>query len=84
LIAGVVDCAVQVLPIASNLDVNLIHPPAGVKWALATLEIQRLDPQNFQDPSMHVEMINNDVPRLHHFLPLVNAQRVGCIPPSAN
>ena len=79
-IAALVDCGVNVLSIASNFDVGLIHPPTGSDQALAATKDMRHDWQNLQSPEVHRGMVQEDSSLLHHFLQMAKAQGVSCIP----
>ena len=76
-IAVAVDRAVQVLPLACDLDVGLIHPPTQADWALAPAERSCQHRQQFHRPAMQRGVIDEDPAFGHHLLDLAKAQRVG-------
>jgi hypothetical protein len=75
-IALAIDCALQVLPSASDLEVGLIHPPALAHGTLASAERYGEHRQYLQHPAMHCGMVNEDSAFLHHLLDVTQAQRV--------
>jgi hypothetical protein len=51
-VAALVDCTVQIFPLASNFDIGLVHPPAVFSWAFTAAKDERHDWQNFQGPAV--------------------------------
>src|SRR5512144_3090540 len=71
------------LPLSLNLDVGLIHSPAGAHRALLALPESGFQLRSkLLDPAVNVGMIDLDATLLHHFLQIPVAQRISQIPTS--
>ena len=82
--AFLVYCAVEVFPRAFDLDVCLIHAPAGAHRALVLAKDflqhgQKPDPQ-----AVDRGMVDTHAAFLHHFLQMSVAERIGCTLPDAH
>jgi hypothetical protein len=58
---------VQVLPLASDLDVGLIHTPACAHRAFALSEHRGQYRQDIHRPAMERGAVDTDTAFLHHF-----------------
>ena len=55
-----VDRPVQVLPLAADLHVGLVHPPTQANWALAPTDRGRQQRQHLDRPAMQRAVIDED------------------------
>jgi hypothetical protein len=83
-VAVAVDRAVQVLPLAADLHVGLVHPPASTHRTLAPAERSSQHRQHFHRPAMQRGVIDEDPALGHHLLDVSKAQRVGRVPTHAH
>jgi hypothetical protein len=76
-----VDGALEILPLALDLDVRLVHSPTLALWTFLAfpkgcLQLWR----EFLDPAVNVGMVNFDAALFHHFLQVPVAERISQIP----
>lgn len=67
-VAAFVGRALQVFPLTSNFDVDLIHPPACTNRTFSATKDHGHHWQNFQAPAMHGGMVHEDATFLHQLL----------------
>jgi hypothetical protein len=77
--AALVDRAIPVLSLASDLDVGLVHSPALSDGSLAPAERSCKHRQHFHWPAMQRGVIDENSALGHHLLDLAKAQRVGWV-----
>jgi hypothetical protein len=82
-IAPLVDGAVQEFPLAFDLDVGFVHPPALANRSLVPSKSLFEQRHELDDPAVHARMIHLDAPFGHHFFEVAQAQRVRDIPAHA-
>lgn len=83
-VAALVDRAVQVLPLAADLDVGLVHPPALFDGALALAEHSCQDWQHLDGPVKQRGVIDENCALGHHLLDLAKTQWISGVPPNAH
>jgi hypothetical protein len=79
-----VDSAVEISPLALDLDVRLVHPPALAYRALVTFpecgfQLRR----EFLSPAADVGMVDFDATLYHHLFQIPVAERVSQVPADA-
>ena len=79
-VAVAVDRPVLVLPLAVDLHVGLVHPPASTDRALAPTKHRRQHRRHLDRPAMQRGVIDEDPALSHHLLDVSKAQRIGRIP----
>src|ERR1019366_8563528 len=67
-VACLLDGTVQILPLAPNLDVCLVHAPAPPDLALGVPELLLQDLQQSSCPAMHGRVIDRNPTLGHHLL----------------
>ncbi len=82
-IAIAINGAVQVLPLACNLDVRLVHPPAASNRSFASPNDSGQNRQHLDRPAMHRDVIHENTALLHHLLKVAQAQGIGHVPAHA-
>jgi len=86
-LAGLVDRAVKILPLASNLDVGRVHAPAQPDGALAPTKHQRQRQhrhrQHLDRPPVNRRVVDGDAALSHHLLKVAQAQQIRRIPAHA-
>ena len=82
-LAGLVDRAVKILPLASNLDVGRVHAPAQPDGALAPTKHQRQHRQHLDRPPVNRRVVDGDAALSHHLLKVAQAQQIRRIPAHA-
>ncbi len=83
-LALLADCPIQILPGALDLDVGLIHPPAGTDGVLV---LSKGFFQQWQKPhrsAIDRGMVNDHTTFLLHFFKMTIAQGIGGVPANAN
>jgi hypothetical protein len=84
-VAGAVDGPVQVLPLATDLDVRLVHPPTCADRTLASAKHRRQHRQDLDRPTMYRGVIDKDAALGgHHLFDVPQAQRIGRVPANAD
>jgi hypothetical protein len=76
----------EVLPLAVDLDVRLVHPPARANGALVAraAELSFQLRCEFLDPTVDVGMVHLHAPLRHHLFQVSVAERVSQVPAHAN
>ena len=82
--ALLVDGAVQVFPDALDLDVRLIHSPAGTDRALVFPGHLLDERQETNRPPIDRRMVDRHAALFHHFFQVPVAQRVCYVPANAD
>ena len=72
-VAVPINGAVQILPLAADLDVGLGHPPAPADWALAPPKHHRHHGQDLERLAVHRGVIDDHAALDHHFFDLAQA-----------
>ena len=75
-----INSTVQLLPLAPNLDVCLVHPPAPPDPALGASERLLQDWQQLDRPAVHRRVIDRDPPLGNHLFHMPKTQRISAIP----
>jgi hypothetical protein len=78
-----IDGSVQVLALASDPDLGLIHSPARANGALSPSEHGGHHRQDLHRPAMDGRVINDNATFGHHLLNVPQAQRIGRVPAHA-
>ena len=83
-VADLVDCSVQVLPLAADLDVGFVHPPAIADRQLTPATHRREHRQHLHRPAMDRRVVDRHSTLGHHFFEMPQAQRVRHVPANAH
>jgi hypothetical protein len=83
-LALLVDGSIQILPGAVDLDVCLIHPPAGTNSALVLSEGISQHWQKPDRPTVDRGMVNHHAAFLHDFFKMPIAQEISHVPANAD
>ena len=81
---GTVDGSVQILPLAADVDVRLVHPPAHAHRALAPAKHRGQHRQDLDRPTMDGGVIDEHAALGHHLFDVTQTQRVRCVPANAD
>ena len=73
--------AIEVVPLAFDLDVGLIHPPAKPDWAFAAVERRFQLGAVLQDPAIDRRVVDGHPTFLHQLFDMAVAPRIGHVPP---
>src|SRR5262249_23667884 len=73
--------AIEIIPLAFDLDVRLVHPPAEPYRPLAAMKRRFQERALLHDPTLDVGAIDWHPTFLHQFLDMPVAQGIGDIPP---
>jgi hypothetical protein len=79
-LAALIHRPIQLVPLAFDLDVRFIQPPAVTHRPLAAAKRLFQLGAVLQDPTINRGVIQEDTTRLHHLFELAIAQRIGEIP----
>ena len=79
-IANAVDGAVEIHPLAPNLDVGFVHMPFAGDAAFAPVEALQQQRRIANDPTMDGRVTDSDTALSHHFFKIAQAQIVGKVP----
>ena len=73
--------AVEVLPLAPDLDVRLVHSPALANWAFLLISERRLQLRcELLDPTIDARMVDLHTTLFHHLFQIPIAERIGQVP----
>jgi hypothetical protein len=76
-LAGLIDRAIEIAPLALDLDVRLVHPPTAPHRALPPVKRLFQQAAVFHDPTLNGGVINGYPAFLQEFFDMAIAQRVG-------
>ena len=79
-VTSTVNCAVEILPLASHLDIGLVHPPTLANGVLAPTKNGDQHRQHLDCPAVHCRVVNKNTTLVHHLLDVAKAQWVGHVP----
>ena len=82
-VAGSIDGSVQVLALAGDLDVRLVHAPAQAHRPLVAAKHVGQDRQHLDCPAMNRRVVDN-TPLGHHLFDVAQARRTGRVPANAH
>ena len=83
-VAVAIDRPVQVLSLAADLRVGLVHSPASTDQVLAPTKHSRQHRQHLDRPAVQRGVIDKDAALGHQLLDVAKAQRVGRLQPHAH
>jgi hypothetical protein len=83
-VTSLVDGAIQVFPLASDLNVGLVDTPALADGELVAAKRFLQYRQQLDGPAVHGRMIDRNAALSHHFFEVSQAQRVGHVPTHAS
>ena len=82
-VADAVDGAVEIHPLAANLDVGLIPKPLAADCTLALVDSLQQQWREMNNSAMDRRVVNADAALGHYFGQIPQAQSIGQIPPNA-
>jgi hypothetical protein len=76
-----IHCTIEIVPLAFNLDVRLIHAPAEPHRPLPAMKRRFQQGTVFHDPTLNGRVVDRHATFLHEFFDVPVAQGIGHIPP---
>jgi hypothetical protein len=83
-VARFIDRAIQILPLAADLDACLVHPPTLADDGLAFPERPFQHRHQPEGPAMNRGVIDRHPALVHHLFEIAQAQRIGDVPVHAD